>query len=124
MTRGIRPLHKPRRINTPRTPECDTPCTRARHARRKNEESAEEGVLALDEQAVQGLLDGLAHLVGEVEDQHRIIGGTGFVGVGAHRLTELDVPFGRQTAPSPADLTAGTAGSPGNTVCRATEPAA
>jgi hypothetical protein len=32
------------------------------------------------------VLDGLAHLVGDVEDQHRVLGLGGVVGVGADRL--------------------------------------
>jgi hypothetical protein len=100
-TRAVRPIAHS--AATHRPPERDTPPTRARHtahqsATRRNggrRGSAEEGMPAPDEQTVQGLLDGLAYLVGEVEDQCRIVGGTRFVGISAHRLRELDVPLGR-----------------------------
>ncbi|VXC21528.1 hypothetical protein NOCARDAX2BIS_480023 [Nocardioides sp. AX2bis] len=54
--------------------------------------SAEDGV-AVHQQPVEGLLDRLADLVGHVEDQHRVVGRTGLVVVGADRLAELQQPL-------------------------------
>ena len=47
---------------------------RGRRARLLEEDGA-----ALHQQAVERLLDRLAHLVGDVEDQHRVVGGAGVV---------------------------------------------
>ena len=62
---------------------------------------------ALPEQGVEGLLDRLAHLVGHVEDQHRVVGRAGVVLVGADRLAELQEPLRRQRAPARADRATG-----------------
>ena len=52
----------------------------------------EEGAAALHEQRVKGLLDRLTHLIGDVEHDHRIVGGTGTEFVGRDCLAELDDP--------------------------------
>ena len=48
-----------------------------------------EDGLAPHEQRVERLLDRLAHLVGDVEHQHRVVGRTGVVGVGAEEIYPL-----------------------------------
>ena len=58
--------------------------------------SAQEGVPPAREQPVERLLDVLAHLVGQVEHQHRVVGRARVVGVRGDRLAELDVPLRRQ----------------------------
>lgn len=56
----------------------------------------EEDAAALHEEGVEGLLDGFADLVGDVEDQHRVVGGAVGEVVGADRLAELNQPLRRE----------------------------
>ena len=53
-------------------------------------------VPAVGQQLIQRLLDGLADLVGQLERDHRILGGRLVVVGGLDRLAELDVPLRRQ----------------------------
>ena len=63
---------------------------------------SEEGAVAADEQRVQRLLDGLADPVGEVEDQHRVLGGTaGWMSVGIGSPNSMIHLDGRGTSPRP-----------------------
>src|SRR4051794_26247201 len=52
-----------------------------------------EDRLAFHEELVERLLNGLAHLVGDVEDEHRVVGGELVVFVSADRLAELEQPL-------------------------------
>ena len=67
------------------------------------------------EQAVEGVLDGLAHLVGEVEHEHRVVRRVRAELVGRDRLAELDVATSTAAERRPAGRAAGTSASPGST---------
>ena len=86
-----------------------------------SEAASEEDGAALHEQRVEGLLDRLAHLVGEVEDEHRVVGrpaGCSSVGTGApNSMSHL---LGSGTRPSgPSHGNVGVIGAYGRPSSRA-----
>ncbi len=84
-----------------RSSRCCCAPARSRPNARAQEPLEEHGT-ALHQQPVQRLLDGLAHLVGEVEHEHRVVGARRYRGRrwGSARRTRSSTSTGSGTSPS------------------------